>query len=164
MILRPASLEELPAVVTLAQHFLAATAYGPLLRAKPEIIHQTATLLVSGHGVILVAEAEVSHIHHSFLEGECPYTSKQLVAFLAVYAGPHPFSGELVGDELGWWIEPGARGGRLAHKMLGWIERWGRQNGLSVLKLVAPAGSNLGKHYEQRGYTFVESAYQITFL
>lgn len=155
MTIREATLDDIPRIVELARHFLQATPYGALLDARPEVITQTATLLVEGHGVILVVDMDV---------GQGDGARQEVVGFLALYVGPHPFSGAIVGDELAWWMEPAHRRGRTGYYLLRAGEAWARQHAVSVLKVVSPAASapGLGTLYERLGYVLVESVYQKT--
>lgn len=142
MTIRAATLDDVPRLHELVAHFLRSTPYGNLLRAPSEarlfaLVEQVLTL-----GVVLVAEME-----------------DQLVGMIALVALEHPFSGEPFGDELVWWVEPTHRGHTVGPHLLDMAEAWARSKGLTMLKMVAPAGSNLGSFYERMGYRAVETAY-----
>lgn len=79
---------------------------------------------------------------------------------LAIVVLPHPITGRLYADELAWWVEPRFRRGRIGPTMLKHAEAWARQKGATVLKMVAPAGTDVGRFYEATGYRAVETAYQ----
>jgi GNAT superfamily N-acetyltransferase len=79
---------------------------------------------------------------------------------LALAAVPHPVSGQDYAEELAWWVEPAHRGSSIGPRLLAAAEAWCVQNKLGVLKMVAPAASDVGAFYVRRGYTLVESVYQ----
>ena len=71
----------------------------------------------------------------------------------------NPFSGPPWAEEVAYWLEPRARRGTAAYKLLGAAEDWARRKGATVLKMVAPAGSQIGRLYEHRGYEPLETTY-----
>lgn len=142
MTIRAATLDDVPRLHELAAHFLCSTPYGDLLRAPSEarlfsLIEQVLTL-----GIILVAEVDAA------IEG-----------MIALVALEHPFSGEPFGDELVWWVEPGHRGSSIGPRLLDLAEAWAMSKGLVMLKMVAPAGSDIHEFYTRMGYVPVETAY-----
>lgn len=142
MTIRAATLDDLPQLHEMAAHFLRETPYGDVLRAPSEahlfgLVEQVLSL-----GIILVAE-----LHD------------QLVGMIALVALTHPFSGELFGDELVWWVEPTQRGTGVGPHLLDMAEAWARSKGLAFLKMVAPAGSDIGTFYVRMGYRAIETAY-----
>lgn len=82
-----------------------------------------------------------------------------LVGMLAIVALPHPLAGGKVAEELAWWVEPEWRQGLLGPKMLREAEAWATRNGAVMVKMVAPAGTDVGEFYERIGYQAVETAY-----
>lgn len=71
----------------------------------------------------------------------------------------NPFGGPPWAEEVAYWLDPRARRGTAAYKLLGAGEDWARRNGATVLKMVAPAGSRIGNLYEHRGYEPLETTY-----
>lgn len=142
MIIRTATLADVPAIVELSSHFLLATPYGQVLPVEPEYLEHCASTVIEGTGVIFLADA-----------GERP------VGFLAAYLGRHPFTGQVYVEELAWWMEPTARKGTAGPRMLWLLIEWARQSGAVVLKMVAPAGSDVGDFYLRHGFTHLESAF-----
>ena len=168
MIIREATLADVDALGNLALHFLAGTQYGRTLQtADSEHLAALITVLIAGidpttddrQGVICVADLQfTSYVGDGMLSRELPHTSK-LVGFLAISNALDVFTGQRYGDEVAWWVEPEHRETGAGRKLLGVGEDWARRNGLSVLKMVAPAGSQLGTLYERLGFTEVETAY-----
>jgi GNAT superfamily N-acetyltransferase len=84
----------------------------------------------------------------------------EVVGFLAMVALEHAIDGRRYGDELAWWVAPDHRGARAGGFLLATAESWARENGLSMVKMVAPADSTIGEFYVRHGYAAVETSYQ----
>jgi GNAT superfamily N-acetyltransferase len=138
-------------LIELVANFLAATQYGELLEAASWTSVSKLIDQVLAHGAIFVVEVDPRD--PSLPRGE-------LVAMIAIVLFPHPITGRVYADELAWWVEPKYRRGRIGPKLLRRAEDWARQNGASMLKMVAPHGTDVGRFYEARGFTAVETAYQ----
>lgn len=129
---------------------MAATDYGDILGDASWSSISNLIDMVMAHGTVFVVEVD-------------PRTAGargELVAMLALALLPHPITGRLYADELCWWVEPRYRRGRIGPKLLRHAETWARQQGASMLKMVAPAGTDVGRFYEAVGYRAVETAYQ----
>lgn len=139
MIIRQATAADIPALLELAAHFRERTTYQKFVAWRPE---QIARLIprVLDVGVILLAE-----------DGD------QALGMLALAVLEHPYTGELVADELVWWVEPHARNRSIGPRLLRGGEAWARAKGATILSMVAPVGSSVGAYYERLGYTPVET-------
>lgn len=139
MTIRNARAEDLGQVINMTEHFLEASIYGPLLRMTlPQIItlvHNVWTV-----GAILLADGP------------------PIVGMIGLLALDHPMNGQRVAQEIAWWVEPSARG-RTGLELLKAAEAWSRQSDCTLLQMVAPANSQIGRFYERAGYQIVESAY-----
>jgi GNAT superfamily N-acetyltransferase len=82
-----------------------------------------------------------------------------LVGMAVLILVANPFGGPPWAEEVAYWLDPRARRGTSAYKLLGAGEDWARRKGATVLKMVAPAGSQIGKLYEHRGYQPLETTY-----
>lgn len=142
MIIRRAERTDLEHLVYLGMRFILATrAYSSLMRPDPErlwVLLSTALDM----GTILVAE----------LEGE-------VVGGIAYVILPNPISGDLTADEIAWFVAPEHRGSTVGPRLLVAGENWCAANGATTIKMIAPAGSDVGAFYERRGYVAVETAY-----
>lgn len=148
--IREATLDDVDAIVEMSILFMSSTAYGAIIgTADPRALARTIATVME-HGVILLAELERSDSD-----------GRDVIGMLAVYIAIHPFTGAAYGDELAWWVNPEHRHGRAGYYLLRTAEEWARQNKLSVLKMVAPAGSRVGDFYTRLEYTFIESVYQL---
>jgi GNAT superfamily N-acetyltransferase len=143
--IREATTADAPALVPLAEHFLAVPYARQHLVTTPAAIVALVVFLVEHpRGVVLVAE-----------------DAGQLVGFLALAAGFNPLDvAHTFCEELAWWVEPAARhAGQVGARLLDAAEEWARANGQTSLKMVAPHQSRVGRYYERRGYTALETAY-----
>lgn len=149
MVLRLATTDDKPRLIEMSARFLLGSPYGAFFdnQATPDSI---AVLIdnVLILGAIIVAEIEIVDEHR-----------RELVGMLAIVALPHPLTGRKYADEIAWWVEPEHRGGTLGPKMLRAAEDWATRNGANMVKMVAPAGSDVGSFYERIGYSVVETAY-----
>lgn len=141
--IREATLTDGPRLLEMSQRFLTETIYAQLAPADPIAVVNLICVVLE-KGVVFVEELP----------------DGTLIGMIAIVPLPHLLTGKQYGDEIVWWVEPEHRKSRAAYRLLCAAEVWARQKGLSVLKLVAPAGSDIGRFYEHRGYVLVESAYQ----
>ncbi len=89
-------------------------------------------------------------------------TGTAIVGMLALVVVPHMLTGESYAEELCWWVEPEARGGTAAWRLLAAAEDYARQQHLSCLKMVQPAGEpTVGKIYTRRGFRPVEVVFVL---
>lgn len=154
--LRAATIDDVPRIVEMALHFIADSRYQHLVTASAAQLALLVTEIM-GQGIVIVADVQK---HHS-IEGAGSFVEQQVGGMIAIATLVHPFTGELYGDEIAWWVEPDYRAnGTVGHKLLCAGEDWARQKGLSVLKMVAPSGSDVGTHYVRRGFELVETVYQ----
>ena len=155
--IRTATVDDVPRIVEMSLRFIESSSYKQFIQADAEGLERLIGQVML-QGVILVGEMEAV-----YFEGDLEIGREQILAgMMAIASLTHPFTGEPYGDELAWWVEPEYRKGTLGHKLLCAGEHWARQNGLTVLKMVAPAGSDVGTHYVRRGFSLVETVYQKT--
>jgi GNAT superfamily N-acetyltransferase len=70
-----------------------------------------------------------------------------------------PMSGELIGSEVCWWMEPEARGGRTGLRLLRLAETWAKDQGAATFQMMAPTKA-VGRFYERLDYEQIETLYQ----
>lgn len=142
--MRAATVDDLDAIVTMAESFLRETPYGTQIGTNPDQVREFAwTLLTNPEAAIAVTG------------GETP------TGMIALWCFAHPFSGERIASELVWWVNPEARGSA-GVRLLRWAEAWARAQGAVALQMIAPT-DRVGEFYERRGYTRVEVSYQRRF-
>jgi N-acetylglutamate synthase-like GNAT family acetyltransferase len=142
--IRDATTADIPAIVAMGLRF-ADTEYHAFLPANAECLATfAANLLAHDASAIFVAERDGA-----------------LHGFLAVSSYVQPMSGELIGTEVAWWIDPEARGGRDALKLLAAAEAWARARGATRFQMIAPT-DHVAAFYERLGFARVEMHYQRT--
>ena len=148
MKIRDGELADLPRLIEMAENFLMLTTYGGLLIPAPGKLEAFVELILT-HGKAIVAEV--------------PHPERpeywQLVGMIGLVALPHPITGQLIAEEVAWWVEPHSRKGTIGPRLLQAAEDWASVKGVTVLKMVAPAGSDVGTYYERRGYKALETAF-----
>jgi GNAT superfamily N-acetyltransferase len=143
MTIRLASLADVDAIVAMGLHFQATTKYAMHLFATDSTLRMLATgLLTNPDAAIWVAEANGG-----------------LVGMLACALYIQPMSGALVGTEICWWMDPSARGGRTALRLIRTAEQWAKDKGATVFQMMAPT-PKVGAFYEALKYEQIEVHYQ----
>jgi GNAT superfamily N-acetyltransferase len=142
MHIREATIDDVPRIVELAGHFIEGTRYAQFLTKQPELLARMAVEMIAGKGLIVLGEVD-----------------GQVVGMLAVVPYVDPMTGVPMVDETVWWVEPAYRSTRLGPKLLVAVEKWARQNGLLMCRMIAPHNSTVGAFYERFGYSPVETIY-----
>jgi GNAT superfamily N-acetyltransferase len=141
--IRRATLEDAEPIFDLAARFIADTSYRKYLDYDLEVLENTLEQILR-IGVVFVVERE-----------------GRLVGLLAGAALPSITGRGTFADEVVWYVEPEARKGSAGPRMLGSFLEWARAKGCNSCKMVAPAGSSVGKFLERRGFEPVETAYVL---
>lgn len=139
--IRLARADEVERLVEMGERFHRESTYKEHVTHNHEQMIALATQLVAA-GNILVME----------FEGE-------LVGMIGFMVLPHFLSGEVLGMEVFWWLEPEHRGeGR---RLLKAAEDLARERGAKRMQMIAP-NERVAVLYRRMKYQFVESAYQKT--
>ncbi len=113
------------------------------LFATPETFRALASTLIAGPTSIVLVDER----------------GPRLVGMLAAVIYQQPMSKELIGSELCWWVDPGARGGSAGLRLLRCAENWARAHGAVAFQMSAPT-PEVCHFYERIDYTKVETLYQ----
>jgi GNAT superfamily N-acetyltransferase len=143
MTIRAATANDLDRCVSMARHFLTQTEYRGRLGVDAKAIRRFGERVVSGElpdSVILLVERD-----------------GLVVGMFGAMVAPHPFSGELTGGDLFWWVEPKHRG--YGVRLLAAAEAWAKERGAVRFQMVAP-NDRVADFYLNRGYTKLEATYQ----
>jgi len=81
------------------------------------------------------------------------------VGLLCVALVPNLITRQLTVEELVWWVDPYHRSGRLGIDLLRVAVLWGSNSGAQLCKMVAPAGSTVGRFLARVGYREMETVY-----
>lgn len=143
-------------LVAMATRFLTETPYRQFLTVSPAMLDSLVDTVLE-LGVVLVAE----RLHFPYIGPnlEPAPARRELVGMIALVELENPITGEPFADELVWWVEPEHRHGTIGPRLLVAGEAWAREKLLPVVKMVAPAGSQVGAFYQRMGYTAVETAF-----
>src|SRR4030095_5403739 len=142
MTIRAATAEDIDTIVAMGLRFQALTSYAAHLRATATSLRTlTAAVLANADAAIWLAER-----------------GGRAVGMIAVGLYTQPMSGECVGSEICWWMDPEARGGRTALKLLHTAERWAAQQGATIFQMMAPTDA-VGAFYERLHYELIERHY-----
>jgi GNAT superfamily N-acetyltransferase len=141
--IREATGADVDAIVAMAVKFIDTTSYRAHLANEPDVLRALVAKVVDGPvAVVLVADGDAG-----------PF------AMIGLHVYEHPMSGEAVAQELCWWVEPDARGGRAAIRLMRAAEAWACAHGATVMQMVAPT-ERIAAFYGACGYDRVEVLYQ----
>ena len=140
--IRPPGAADVDACVRLGGLFLASSPYGRYFPFKPDVLRALVERIFAD-GVAFVAEVDGA-----------------VVGMIGGFAFREGFAGELMLDELAWFVDPACRRGSLGPRLLAAWETWARQNGIAALRMVAPRGAyHVAAFYERLGYDPIDTAY-----
>lgn len=145
VLIREATIDDREGILVMVRHFLERSAYGTILHFDSDALMALVDAVVAKQmGVVYVAD-----------------TGDEVVGMLAMYATFHPAATDVkIADELVWWVEPEYRTTKVGPYLLRCGERWARQIGVHLFKMVAPAESpKVAAYYEAAGYQALETAY-----
>lgn len=143
MTIRPATLADRDGVLRMATHFIQdSQTYAPWLTVNPDQLDGLFDFVLA-HGAGYVAEDRGGDV----------------VGMIGVAAVVHGMTGVAYAEEIVWWVEPSHRSGLVGPKLLRAAEAWTVERQLPLLKMVAPAGTDVGAFYERLGYTAIETVY-----
>lgn len=143
MVIRLATLDDVPEAVRMAAARLAESPFGMLFPpSRPQLERTVSLTLERGVGWL---------VEHRGLA----------VGMLGAVAGIHPATGQLYAEEVAWYVEPGYRQYQLGPRLLERLLDWCRTKNVTMLKMSSPVGSDIGTYLERQGFTAVEVAYVL---
>jgi GNAT superfamily N-acetyltransferase len=142
-IVREALLPDVRSIVDLGTKFLREGPYNDQIENNDQASKLAASVLGSPNGRILVSEGD-----------------GKVNGVFAFITYPHYFTGEMTALELIWYVEPEARAGGIAIKLLAKAEELARELGVKRMQLTAPT-EDVGRLYKYcGGYKKLEVTYQ----
>jgi RimJ/RimL family protein N-acetyltransferase len=140
MLIRPATLADVPRLVEMGRQQMRAT-YGGVFADNPVQLEALATQLVeTPTSIVFLAERD-----------------GRVVGMIGLIRYAHHLTAKPMVGEIMWWLDPEARGGGVA--LLKRAERWALETGAAAIQMMAP-DARVGRLYERRGYQLVEYTYQ----
>src|SRR5690606_23617823 len=144
MQIRQATLADMPAIVTMGENFYGTTHYPGIAEFCPASVERLAGLLISD-GVFLVAD-----------------DGNQLQGMVGLLVAPFMFNNSSrAAYEVVWWVNPSARGGMTAVRLLSAIEPACLDAGCEAIQMVHMADSppQAAALYRRLGYGHTESSW-----
>lgn len=133
---RPATWNDAPAIRTMAARFLSEDGpYFGRFKASEGAIERLLDRMLKPDQFALVLENGNS----------AP------VGMFGAFVFNHPITGQIVASELCWWVEPEARGSRVAADMPALAIEWARKAGAEWFEMIAP-NERIAKFYEVIGF------------
>lgn len=140
--IRLATGEDIERLLSMCAAFLNATRYGALLPFDRDRLWEFLSVLIADGGAY-VAEVECKP-----------------VGMIGMKLWIHPFTGQLIAEEIAMWVEPEHRGGSIGPRLLTQAVRWARDRQAEMIRASAPFGKEkLTRLYEHRGFSPVDTTY-----
>jgi GNAT superfamily N-acetyltransferase len=145
-VIREAVEADIPRIVEMGSRSIMEGPYREQLDDKPEVTQALARNVVTmPNAKVLVCEQD-----------------GKVCGLLAFIVFPHYFSGEITAGELIWYVEPEARAGGDAIRLLGEAEKLAKSLGAKRFQMTAPT-KEIGALYARcGGYKEIETTYQRT--
>lgn len=142
--IRPATHDDLDAIVAMSAKFYATTTYAGWASMCPDTVRDLAAMLIDT-SVMLVAEAEGA-----------------VVGMVGLVVAPFMFNrAKRAAYEVVWWVEPDAQGAGIGRALLAAIEPACRAAGCDAIQMVHLSTSppQAAALYERAGFRLSESSY-----
>lgn len=142
--IRPATEADVPAIVAMSRLFYGTTHYADWCEMDDATVEAQTRTLLSDH-VMLVAEVD-----------------GVVVGMVGLFVAPFLFNANVTGAyEVVWYVDPAARGGRIAWSLLKAIEPACKAKGATRIQMVHMPNSppQAAALYERFGYTHSETSY-----
>ncbi len=146
-LVRHATLEDVPSIVKMAMTFLSEPPFSDLWRSNADCLRDFAIGMI---------ERDRSTLFVALQSGE-------IIGMIGAAIFSHPFSGECIGQEIGWWVNPSVRGPRSSLHLLRVAEDWARARGAQAFQVQAPT-LRVGQFYEALGFSLCELSYHKRFV
>ena len=142
--IRKATKADLARCVEMSGRFILETGYRGKIADNPAARREIIAKLIDGpDGVVYVIDDD------------------GLLGMIGAFVFTHPMSGERIGCESFWWVEPEKRGTMRGVSLLKKAEAWADEKGADRMIMVQPAGApRVGRIYEMLGYDHLENQYQ----
>jgi GNAT superfamily N-acetyltransferase len=141
--IRPATLRDVPALVTLGGTFLASSIYGAHFTDQPDVMAALITHLITvPDGIVFVGDVD-----------------GQVVGAIGLLCAPHVWTGDRSCGECFWFVAPDARGS-IGIRLLHAAEAWARSQDATSMQMVSPTGEErVATIYQHAGYVPLETGW-----
>lgn len=162
--IRPATPRDVPALVRMSRRFARESSYAKYLVDSPEHVTRLVELVLEV-GLAFVAERRPRGCsgYAEMEPGVCAcglwLEAHAVIGMIGALVMPHAADGRIFADEVAWWVEPEDRGGTLGPRLLVALLEACSSKSVSMVKMVAPKGSDVGRFLERAGFEEVESTY-----
>lgn len=143
--IREALMEDIPRIVELGSRSLQDGPYKDRIQDNPVQAAKFAGLIIGGFGKVLLWEEE-----------------GKVSGLFAFIAYPHFFDAVMTAQEIMWYVEPEARSGGAAIKLLWAAEEKAKELGVKVMQVTAP-NKEVGNLYVRFGYKPAEIVFERRF-
>lgn len=142
MIIREATLADVPDLVAMGLAFRASTGYAQIIAENAAQMEETAKRLIAqDDAAIFVSENR---------EGTT-------TGMIGLQLFMHHISGALTCGEVMWYVRPDHRGSGV--RLLVQAENWARAKGAVTIQMIQPVGTNVDEIYTAMNYTAIEVAW-----
>jgi hypothetical protein len=143
MMIREATVADVPALVEMGRRMRASTGYAAIVPENPQQMAETAEKLMTGdNGIVLVTEGR----------------GGELTSMIGLVLFTHHISGLMTAGEVFWWSESAGHGLRLFKAG----KAWAQAHGAVKLQMVQPVNDvRVGKLYAHLGLQHIESAWEM---
>lgn len=144
MLIRKATLADVPVIVAMSDRFYATTSYHAWADFCPDTVADLAANLVENH-VMLIAEEQ-----------------GQVIGMAGLFVAPFMFNGsKAAAYEVVWWVNPDAQGQGAGKALLAAIEPACAERGANAIQMVALASSppQAAAIYERMGFAHTELSF-----
>lgn len=144
MQVRPATPDDVPAVVAMAERFYPTTSYAAWAEFDPATVEALAANLAENHVMLLAEDTD----------GIC--------GMVGLFVAPFMFNaGSVAAYEVVWWVNPEAQGRGAGKALLAAIEPACKARGVDAIQMVHLASSppQAAEIYARMGYAHTESSW-----
>lgn len=145
--IRLATHDDIPALVSMARAFINYGPHGTLIDITDEQLAVQARVLLD----IPTVSVFVAEMHGDIV-------AMLIGALTSPWFAPHV----TMATELAWWVQPEARGTRIAFKLVKMYEGWAHANGaqlVSMSSMEMDTGPNVGNMLQRLGYAKAETTH-----
>jgi L-amino acid N-acyltransferase YncA len=144
MTIRPATVEDLPRILKMSEHFAATSVIGTQFGVDPARV-----------AALLERTLASPHEMQAYVAED---RGGRVVGQVAAHVFDHPIVAVRMASMFTWWVEESARG-RVGLQLLKHIMAWAADQGAQVVQMSAPRDSNVGSLCAAIGFEASEDSW-----